>query len=74
MKRKLRFYSDISRKYLLLNMDAWSAYQGGEGADGALMMNLCLISHSWYDAEKLTVPGSSNLNLGFSGAQQKFLH
>ena len=25
-----------------------------------------------YDAEKRTVPGSSNLNLSFSGAQQKF--
>ena len=73
MKRKLRFYSDISRNYLLLNMDVWSAYQGGEGAEGALMMNLYLISHSWYDVEKLTVPGSSNLNLSFSGARQKVL-
>ena len=35
----------------------------------ALMSNL--VSHRWYDMEKLTVPGSSNLNLTFSGAQKK---
>ena len=27
----------------------------------ALMSNICLISHHWYDVEKLTVPGSSTL-------------
>ena len=27
--------------------------------------------HCWYDLEKLTVSGSSNLNLSFSGTQQK---
>ena len=55
-------------------------YQGGEeegagrtGGGGALMSNLYLISHHWYDMEKLTVPGSSNLNLSFSGAQQNVL-
>ena len=36
---------------------------------GALMSNL--VSHRWYGVEKLAVPGSSNLNLGFSGAQKK---
>ena len=30
-----------------------------------------LISHRWYDVEKLTVPGSRNLNLSFSEAQKK---
>ena len=51
-------------------------YQGGEEAEVGneeLISNLCLTSHRWYDVEKLTVPGSSNLNLSFSGAQQKFL-
>ena len=38
---------------------------------GALMSNLCLIIHRWYDVEKLTVPGSSNINLSFSRGQQK---
>ena len=37
------------------------------------MSNGCLISHLWYDVEKLTVPDSSNLNLRFSGAQEKVL-
>ena len=53
-----------------------STYQGGEEAEtdsGALMKKFYLISHRWYDVEKLSVPGSSNLNLSFSGAQQKVL-
>ena len=53
-----------------------ATYQGGEeteGGSGALMSNLCLISHLWYDVEKLTLPGSSNLNLSFSGPQQKLM-
>ena len=62
---------------LLLNMAVWLGYiwngEKAEAGGGALMDNLCLISHRWYDVEKLTVPGSSNLNLSFSGAQQKFL-
>ena len=39
--------------------------QGGEeaeaGREEALMSNICLISHHWYDIEKLTVPGRSTL-------------
>ena len=35
------------------------------------MSNLCLISHRWYDMEKLTISGSNNLNLSFSGAHLK---
>ena len=51
-----------------------AACQGiGRGGEWALMSNLCLISHRWHDVEKLTVPGSSNLNLSFSGAQQNVL-
>ena len=42
-----------------------------KGGKEALMSNLCLISHRWYDMEKLTVSGSNNLNLSFSGAHQK---
>ena len=41
-----------------------AAYQGGKEAEvgrRTLMSNLSLISNSWYDVEKLTVPGSSNL-------------
>ena len=34
------------------------------------MSNVCLISHRSYNVEKLAVPGSSNLNLTFSGTQQ----
>ena len=45
----------------------------GRGAKEALMSNLCPIGRCQYDVEKLTVPGSSNLNLSFSGAQQKVL-
>ena len=41
---------------------------GGEGEP--LMSNLCLISHYWYNVEKLTVHGSSNLN--FKGHSKKF--
>ena len=53
-----------------------AAYQAGKEAEagrGSLMSNLCLMSHRWYDVEKLTVPGSTNLNLSFSGALQKVL-
>ena len=35
------------------------------------MKNRRLKSHRLYDMEKLTVPGSSNLNLSFSWAQKK---
>ena len=50
-------------------------YQGGgrdraRNGEGALMSNLCLISHRCYDVDKLTVPGCSNWNLSFSGAQK----
>ena len=38
--------------------------------EGTLMSNVCLISHRSYNVEKLAVPGSSNLNLTFSGTQQ----
>ena len=51
-----------------------AAYQRGEEAEerkAALKINLCLISLRWYNVEKLTVLGSSNLNLSFSGTQQK---
>ena len=44
------------------------AYQAGEEAEAgrdAPKSNLCLISHRWYDVKKLTVRGSSNLNLHF---------
>ena len=51
-------------------------YQGGgrdraRNGEGALMSNLCLISHRRYDVDKLKVPGCSNRNLSFSGAQKK---
>ena len=48
--------------------DCISRRGGGRDGEGALMSNL---SPSWYDEEKLTISGSSNLNLRFSGAQQK---
>ena len=42
----------------------------GLGVKGSLMNNLWLISHGWYDVEKLTIPSSSDLNLIFSWTQQ----
>ena len=50
----------------------WTWRRGrGRGGEEALMSNLYLISHRWYDVEKLTVPGSGNLNLSFLAGQQK---
>ena len=62
--------------YFWVLLFGWAAYEGGKEAEverGALMSNFCLISHRWYDVEKLPVPDSSNLNFSFSGAQQKVL-
>ena len=39
---------------------------------GTMMSNVCLISHSWCDVEKLTVPGSSDLIQVFQGHSKKF--
>ena len=59
------FYTNASWNYFILNMAVWWSSQGGEeaeaGREEALMSNICLISHHWYDVEKLTVPGSSTL-------------
>ena len=59
------FYTNASWNYFILNMAVWWGSQGGEeaeaGREEALMSNICLISHHWYDVEKLTVPGSSTL-------------
>ena len=35
--------------------------EGTRQRQEALMSNHCLINHRWYDVEKITVPGSSNL-------------
>ena len=43
--------------------------RGSEGKK--LMGNFYLISHHGYDVEKLTAPGSNNLN--FSRAEKKFV-
>ena len=80
LKWKQHFWTDTSWNYLLLNMVVWwgciSRRGKGRGEAGGewepLMSNLCLISHRWYDVEKRTVPGSSNLNLIFLGAHQTF--
>ena len=59
--------------YFRISLFGADAYQGGEEAEagsGALMNKLCLTSHRWYDEGKLTLPGISNSNLSFSGAQQ----
>ena len=63
-------------RYIIKWLFDWAAYQGGEEVkDGreALISNLYLISHRRYDVEKLTVRGSINLNLGYSGAKQNVL-
>ena len=62
--------------YFWIRLFGGATYQGVkkvEAGSGALMGNVCLKSHRWYDVEKLAIPSSSNLNLSFSGAQQKFL-
>ena len=68
----------ISLPIHLGTIDFWiswfggTAYQEGEEIEagrGTLISNLCLISHRWYDVEKLTVLGNSNLNLTFSVTQ-----
>ena len=57
---KQHFYTSASLNYLILNMVVWWGSQGGEETEAeALMSNICLISHHWYDVENLTVPGSS---------------
>ena len=60
LKWKQHFYTTASWNYLILNMVVWWGSQGGEETEAeALMNNICLISHHWYDVENLTVPGSS---------------
>ena len=65
LKWKKHFYTSTSWNYLILNMAVWWSIQGREeaevGREEVLMSNICLISHHWYDVEKLTVPGSSTL-------------
>ena len=71
------FYPETSWKYLLLKMVvSWGCISRrvrNKGEEGQLMSNLCLTSRCWCDMEKIKVPSSSNLNVSFSGAQQKFL-
>ena len=65
LKWKQHFYTNASWNYLILNMAVWWGSQGGEeagtGREEALMSNICLISHHWYDVEKLAIPGGSTL-------------
>ena len=72
-KWKQHFYTKTSPKYLLLNIAVcWgciSRRERSRSREGALVKNLG--SHRWQDVEKLTVPGSCNLNLSFSGVQKK---
>ena len=62
LKWNQHFYTDTFWNYLLLNMSVWwgciSRMRRGGAGRGSLMSNLCLISHLWYDVEKLTVSGS----------------
>ena len=77
MKWKQHVYSNTCWNNLLLNMAVRLGCILGDGRgtrkEGALMSNLYLISHQWYDVEKLTVPGSSNLNLFFMGTAKSFV-
>ena len=78
LKWKHHLYTNLSCNYLLLNMAVWWGYISRRGRDcigngRTRMINLCLISHCWYDVEELVVPGSSNLNLNFSRTQQNVL-
>ena len=53
--------------YLWIWLLGGATYQGGketEEGKGALMSNLCLISHRWYDVEKFAVPeGKSEISV-----------
>ena len=78
LKWKHHLYTNASWNYLLLNMAVWwgcismrGRDRGGEGR--ALISNLFLISHRWYDVKKLAVPGSRKLNSSFSRTQQNVL-
>ena len=61
LKWKQRFHTDTFWNYLLLNMVGLNIKEGTRQRQGTLMSNHCLISHCWYDVEKLTVPGSISL-------------
>ena len=74
MKWKQHYYTSTFWNYLLLNIAIWwgcISKRGRSRSKAALKINLCLISLRWYNVEKLTGLGSSNLNLSFSGTQQK---
>ena len=65
--------------YFWLSLFAGAKYQGGDEAEArALISNHCLINHCWYDLEKLTVPGSSNLKKQYkvlcSGNERKICY
>ena len=75
LKWKQHFYTVTSWNYLLLNTAVWWGCISWMGRrqrwEGALISNLCLISHHWYEVKRLTAPGSSNAN--FTGSQQNLL-
>ena len=79
LNQEIYVYMYTSWNYLLLNMAVWWGYisrrERGRSVDGegTLVSNFFLISHLWYDVEKLTVPSSSNLALSFIRAQQTIL-
>ena len=55
-----RYIPELSTFYLSTFMGL-NIKEGRRQRQGALISNHCLISHRWYDVEKLTVSGSSNL-------------
>ena len=63
LKWKQHFYSNVSWNYLILNMAVCRGSKGGReaGREEALTSSICLISHHWYDVEKLTVPSTRTL-------------
>ena len=77
LKWKQYFCTNTCWNNLLLNMAVrlGCILRDGRGTrkEGALISNLYLISHQWYHVEKLTVPGSSNLNLFFMGIAKRFV-
>ena len=51
-----------------------SRWERGRGSEGrALISNLCLINHRWYDVENLTLPKSLILILIFGGTGKRFV-
>ena len=63
--------ADIEESEINLAMNAWQK-EKAKISTGQQCWASGDRQNRWYDVDKLTMPGSTNLNFSFSGAQQKF--